>query len=107
MSELSQAVALRAIEELERIHGYKIDVILPNGTHRRYFSTHCRHDNGDGEGHKACSATEISGSGTTRRGVVGKVVHVERPVSIARRPAQCKTCSAPCVCPCHKEVSSG
>lgn len=34
-------IALRTLVELERIHSYKIDAILPDGTHR-YWSTHCR-----------------------------------------------------------------
>lgn len=64
----------------------KIDAILPDGTHQ-YWSTHCRHDN-----HEACSATEITGERSAgNRGVT----------SIARQPAQCKTCANPCICPCH------
>jgi hypothetical protein len=57
----------------------KVDVILPDGTHR-YWSTHCRHGR-----HDACSATELA-------------------PGMPRKPAQCKTCQAPCVCPCHEEA---
>jgi hypothetical protein len=77
----------------------KVDVIWPDGTHR-YWSTHCRHDR-----HEDCSATEITGPATIRRGVLSKRVHLERPASIERRPAQCKTCASPCICDCHKEAS--
>lgn len=44
MSEVDLAAATRTLLELERIHGYKIDAILPDGSHR-YWSTHCRHGN--------------------------------------------------------------
>lgn len=54
----------------------KVDLILPDGTHI-YWSTHCRHGNCE-----ACSATELA-------------------PGVPRRPAQCKTCAAPCVCGCH------
>ena len=57
------------------------DVIMPDGTHR-YWSTHCRH-----EDHEACAANWLYG---------------EFGAFIARKPAQCKTCSAPCICDCHK-----
>jgi len=46
-----------------------------------YESTHCYH-----RAHDKCSAT---------RGVDAD----GKP--FARRPAQCKTCASPCVCPCH------
>lgn len=52
------------------------DVISEDGTHV-YWSTHCRHGR-----HEDCAAIEIA-------------------PGVARRPAQCKTCAAPCVCPCH------
>jgi hypothetical protein len=71
--------ALRIIYELE-LQGCKIDVVLPSGRHR-YFSTHCRC--GD---HDACSAT---------------VLHDDAGNAVNRRPAQCKTCAAPCVCEHH------
>lgn len=89
-----EQLGARFLEELERIHGYKIDAILPDGTHR-YWSTHCRHDN-----HEACSADKMSGPSVYDRG---------RHVTVERRPAQCKTpeCQAPCVCPCHAAVSGG
>lgn len=73
------------------------DVLLPDGTHH-YWSTHCRHDPGDGSGHRACSATEISGTVTGFAGNRGEWVGAMR-----RLPARCKTCAAPCICPCHRE----
>jgi hypothetical protein len=63
------------------VHGAKVDVILPDGTHR-YWSTHCRH-----EDHEACAENRLYG---------------EFGAFIARKPAQCKHCSAPCICECHK-----
>lgn len=54
----------------------RADVLLPDGEHR-YWSTHCRHD-----GHDACSSEEHA-------------------PGVPRRPAQCKTCAAPCRCTCH------
>jgi hypothetical protein len=56
----------------------KTDVITTDGEHR-YWSTHCRHGN-----HDACSADELA-------------------PGVPRRPAQCKTCAAPCICTCHQE----
>jgi len=85
-------IAVRTLAELERIYGYKLDGILPDGTHR-YWSTHCRHDN-----HEACSASEISGW------LLG--VRTTAPVNMPRKPAQCKTCASPCICPCHAPVGS-
>lgn len=73
----------------------KPDVVFGDGSHR-YWSTHCRHGN-----HDACSATEITGPATTLRGVRGTRVRLERPASIERKPAQCKGCGSPCICPCH------
>jgi hypothetical protein len=58
-----------------------VDVLFVDGKHR-YWSTHCRHGR-----HYDCSATAIIGPGST---------------SIARTPAQCKTCAASCICYCHK-----
>ncbi len=52
-----------------------VDIVLPDGTHI-YWSTHCRHGR-----HDDCAAEEIA-------------------PGVPRRPAQCKTCAAPCVCPC-------
>jgi hypothetical protein len=54
----------------------KVDVVFADGAHR-YWSTHCRHDR-----HADCSAIELA-------------------PGVPRRPAQCKTCAAPCLCPCH------
>jgi hypothetical protein len=64
----------------------KVDVIWPDGTHR-YWSTHCRHGI-----HVLCSAERLLG------------MHPEQHVltAVERKPAQCKTCSAPCICDCHK-----
>ncbi len=90
-------IAVHTLEELERIHGYKIDAILPDGTHR-YWSTHCRHARFQRDpGHLACSATVL----------IGADPYGEGDAAIRRTPANCKTCSAPCVCPCHSEVLGG
>jgi hypothetical protein len=95
---------LRAQWAAERVWVFpfdaKADVVFADGQHR-YWSTHCRHDR-----HDDCSATEITGPGSTRRGVLGKRIQIERPVSMERKPAQCKTCAAPCICHCHKEAES-
>jgi hypothetical protein len=69
-----------------------IDVVLPDGTHR-YYSTHCRHGR-----HEDCSATFMTGI-TPRSGRA-----MPRAVGIERKPAQCKTCAAPCMCSCHQEA---
>lgn len=60
----------------------RADVLLADGTHR-YWSTHCRHAR-TAEEHAACSATELA-------------------PGVPRKPAQCKTCAAPCICSCHWE----
>lgn len=57
----------------------KTDTITAGGEHI-YWSTHCRHGR-----HQACSAEELA-------------------PGVPRRPAQCKTCAATCVCRCHKQV---
>jgi hypothetical protein len=76
---------MKLVEERE---ASKIDVILPDGTHR-YWSTHCRHaEDAHDIRHLACSLS---------RGVDADGKH------FARRPAQCKTCAAPCICPCHEK----
>jgi len=69
----------------------KRDVIRSDGTHE-YWSTHCRHDR-----HDDCSAKWMEGP-TVMDGVT---------TSIARRPAQCKTCASPCICPCHEGADGG
>lgn len=56
--------------------GPRVDIVGDKG--HWYWSTHCRHDN-----HDACAATELA-------------------PGVPRRPAQCKTCAAPCVCHCHR-----
>jgi hypothetical protein len=53
----------------------KMDVITADG--HVYWSTHCRHYR-----HDDCRATELA-------------------PGVPRRPAQCKTCAAPCICTCH------
>lgn len=63
----------------------RVDVIKADGTHR-YWSTHCRHDR-----HDDCSADELTGLDA-----VGPWQS-----TIKRQPAQCKTCAAPCIGPCH------
>jgi hypothetical protein len=96
--EPSAATALRLVDELERL-GAKVDVVLPDGTHR-YWSTHCRHDTP--ESHEACSAKQLTGRAAVR--VSERGTWAPRTVGIPRKPAQCKTCEAPCVCPCHREA---
>lgn len=78
----------------------KIDALIPDGAHR-YWSTHCRHGN-----HGACAATAIEGEATVLRGVRRQRVRLDSPARIGRKPAQCKTCSAPCICSCHTPTST-
>lgn len=59
--------------------GAQVDAVLPGGAHR-YWSTHCRHGR-----HGDCSATELA-------------------PGVPRRPAQCKTCASPCMCPCGHDA---
>lgn len=54
----------------------QVDVLRADG-HHIYWSTHCRHGN-----HPACTATELA-------------------PGVPRQPAQCKSCGASCICPCH------
>ncbi len=61
-----------------------LDEVWPNGLHR-YWSTHCRHGR-----HDDCDATTIGG-----------------PLGAPRKPAQCKTCEAPCRCRCHAPAGGG
>lgn len=56
----------------------RLDIINDDGESHAYWSTHCRHGNCD-----ACAATELA-------------------PGIPRRPAECKTCGAPCLCDCHQ-----
>jgi hypothetical protein len=72
----------------------KIDVILPDGTHR-YWSTWCRHGLHGPCGESRHIKTWAS-DGTP-----------EELYDTPREPAQCKTCSAPCICPCHEKGSTG
>ncbi len=71
----------------------RIDIITVSdkGTVHAYWSTHCRHGN-----HADCSADTLRGEGLDLSGL---------PVRVRRKPAQCKTCASPCVCPCHREVA--
>jgi hypothetical protein len=75
--------------------GGRADVITKEGDHR-YWSTHCRHGN-----HDACSADAMLGDVTYDSGMAGTRLNVGKQVAIRRKPAQCKTCAAPCVCGCH------
>lgn len=72
----------------------KVDVILPDGSHR-YWSTWCRHGL-----HGPCGASNHikswNADGSPRE-----------LYNTPREPAQCKTCTSPCICTCHKEASSG
>lgn len=52
------------------------DIVFRDGLHL-YWSTHCRHGK-----HDACAARELA-------------------PGLLRRPAECKTCAAPCQCECH------
>lgn len=54
----------------------KTDTVWEDG--HAYWSTHCRHGH-----HDKCAATEFPGGGE-------------------RKPSQCKTCAAPCICNCHQ-----
>lgn len=79
--------------------GAMVDAILPDGTHH-YWSTHCRHGN-----HDACSADAVLGDVTYESGMAGSRLNFGKQVAIRRKPAQCKTCAAPCLCPCHKDAT--
>lgn len=86
----------RATIAEEDPHRVMFDVVedAPDGLTHTYWSTHCRHDR-----HDDCSATAMVGLDIVGEGF--------RP-RIARMPTQCKTCSSPCICPCHaKEVDGG
>lgn len=61
----------------------KVDVMTSDA--HWYWSTYCRHHR-----HDECAATVIQRDGGT----------------VPRRPAQCKTCGAPCACDCHRERQS-
>lgn len=70
-----------SIRSLLEYVGVKVGPVIKVGDRvvdHQYLSTGCLH----GE-HDYCKAME---------GRAG-----------AKRPAQCKFCAAPCVCPCHKE----
>jgi hypothetical protein len=70
----------------------KVDVVFADGSHR-YWSTHCRCLGN----HDACSATVIEGMD----------VHEDMLAYVARKPAQCRSCSSPCLCTCHKDQRVG
>jgi hypothetical protein len=83
-------------------HQVYIDVIevAPDGVLHTYWSTHCRHGN-----HEACSATLVLDvEPLPTSGPLGVTDQVRR--SVRRKPAQCKTCAAPCVCSCHDDGPS-
>jgi hypothetical protein len=95
------AATLRRANEVRANVGLdapRIDVVHADGTHE-YYSTHCRHDR-----HDDCSASEVRGTATRFAGSRGTW-----PVTTftERKPAQCKTCAAPCICPCHQEADRG
>lgn len=92
--EAELALALRDVAA----HGGKADVFIPaskrdSTPEHRYWSTHCRHDR-----HGDCSADAMRGQ-RADGSPVGSLVWIER------KPAQCKTCAAPCICPCHTETA--
>lgn len=87
-------IALQVVDDLEQL-GAKVDVILPDGTHR-YWSTHCRHDN-----HDACSAPSVPLT------LLFEGRPLAEPLALPRKPAECKGCGSPCVCPCHQEKADG
>jgi hypothetical protein len=70
---------IAAVDALDGTPEAAVDVVLPDGSHL-YWSTHCRHGR-----HDACAATELA-------------------PGVPRQPSQCKTCAAPCICSCHREV---
>jgi hypothetical protein len=86
-----QAAAQQIAASLDP-HQVLIDVmeIAPDGTHT-YWSTHCRHGR-----HDLCSATEIH----------GEIAGTGMSTALVRNPATCKTCLAPCICPCGHEKGS-
>jgi hypothetical protein len=69
------------------------DTVHADGSHT-YWSTHCRHGN-----HEACSATSM----VRNRAARGPAEAAPRPVQVLKAAAQCKTCAAPCICPCHEQ----
>lgn len=96
------ADALRLLIALCAQFGYatvgaedKVDTLLPSGRHH-YWSTHCRHGN-----HELCSATSMVRDRVAR----GPADAVPRPVEVSKTAAECKTCAAPCICPCHDGVT--
>lgn len=91
VGEMLQAFADELAVQLgTRIH---LDVLV--GSVHRYWSTWCRHGL-----HGPCGQSRHIKS-WTEDGTPSELYDTPR------EPARCKTCSAPCVCPCHKEVSSG
>ena len=73
---------------LGQFHRSMIDIVTRDGEHH-YWSTHCRHASAEevhtrkpSRRHKDCASSELS-------------------PGVPRKPSQCKTCSAPCVCSCH------
>lgn len=92
---LSDEWSDQKLTEEESEHRVLLDIleIAPDGTTHTYWSTHCRHGR-----HEDCSATEMTGR---------MPAWPEAHTAVLRKPAQCKTCAARCICDCHKPVSDG
>lgn len=88
-----QAAAELIAERTADPHQVLLDIveIAPDGTTHTYWSTHCRH-----EDHGACSSEFIH----------GEIAGTGMSTALRRKPAQCKHCAAPCVCPCHEKGST-
>lgn len=76
-SEGAVDTAIRLLSRKQELTS-KDDRVFSDGSHL-YWSTHCRHGS-----HKACEATELA-------------------PGVPRKPAQCKTCGAGCICWCHED----
>lgn len=64
-----------------------------------YLSTGCLHGK-----HDYCKSPRVTHQPLARR-ADGMVV-VDNPTTMPKRPAECKFCGAPCVCPCHDVAES-
>lgn len=82
-------------DELGTQLGVLIYLDVMCGAKHRYYSTHCRHGR-----HEDCSANTLSGIQTIKAPLGDGWLTSRTPVSIERTPACCKTCQAPCRCPC-------
>jgi hypothetical protein len=67
---------------------------LRHGTHY-YLSTACLHG---GDGHGYCNAPTVTRDGEWEAVGPSYSSNQDEP----KRPAECKFCSAPCRCRCHK-----